>query len=201
MDMTVRSMTFTPRLFYDISLTPSQGIDLDWEYPGAPDRGGKDDDTKNYVELVKQLRATFDASDRKLGITFTAPSSYWYLRWFDLPGMLKHVDWINVYVSIPFRQRFVNTYSSMTYDLHGTWDSDNPIGNIVQGHTNLTEIGQALELFWLVSTTICFYVCVQQLTTVQACQHPPFQSAHGLRLLRSIIPAIRSELFKTGLRV
>jgi chitinase len=38
----------------------------------------------------------------------------------------------------------------MTYDLHGTWDSTNPIGNIVQGHTNLTEIEQALELFWQV---------------------------------------------------
>ncbi|KAF2824330.1 glycoside hydrolase [Ophiobolus disseminans] len=111
------------------------GIDLDWEYPGAPDRGGKDDDTKNYVELLKQLRATFNASGRKLGITFTAPSSYWYLRWFDLPGMLKYCDWINV----------------MTYDLHGTWDSNNPIGNIVQGHTNLTEIGTALELFWRVN--------------------------------------------------
>lgn len=36
----------------------------------------------------------------------------------------------------------------MTYDLHGTWDRNNPIGNIIQGHTNLTEIGTALKLFW-----------------------------------------------------
>lgn len=48
--------------------------------------------------------------------------------------MLKYVDWINV----------------MTYDLHGVWDSLNPIGSIVQGHTNLTEIKTALELFWRV---------------------------------------------------
>ena len=77
-------------------LTVVVGIDIDWEYPGAPDRGGKNDDTKNYVELLKQLRSTFDASGRKLGISFTAPSSYWYLRWFDLPNMLKHSDWINL---------------------------------------------------------------------------------------------------------
>jgi hypothetical protein len=38
----------------------------------------------------------------------------------------------------------------MSYDLHGAWDSDNPIGSIVQGHTNLTEIKLAAELFWRV---------------------------------------------------
>ncbi|KAG8165716.1 hypothetical protein KVR01_004268 [Diaporthe batatas] len=111
------------------------GVDLDWEYPGAPDRGGKKDDTKNYVELCKTLRETFDKSGRTLGITFTAPSSFWYLRWFDLPGMMKYVDWLNF----------------MTYDLHGVWDSTNPIsGSIVQGHTNLTEIKLATELLWRV---------------------------------------------------
>ena len=36
----------------------------------------------------------------------------------------------------------------MTYDLHGTWDSTNPIGSHVLAHTNLTEIKQALDLFW-----------------------------------------------------
>jgi chitinase len=72
------------------------GVDVDWEYPGAPDRGGKPDDVKNYVLLLQTLRKTFDASGRKLGITLTAPSSFWYLRWFDLPGMIKYVDWINI---------------------------------------------------------------------------------------------------------
>jgi chitinase len=36
----------------------------------------------------------------------------------------------------------------MTYDLHGIWDTSNPIGSIVQGHTNLTEIQLATELLW-----------------------------------------------------
>jgi len=59
------------------------------------------------------------------------PTSYWYLRWFDLSAS-EYVDWINV----------------MSYDLHGTWDSTNPIGNHILAHTNLTEINQALDLFW-----------------------------------------------------
>ncbi|KAI1840789.1 hypothetical protein JX266_012996 [Neoarthrinium moseri] len=110
------------------------GIDIDWEYPGAGDRGGREEDTKNYVEMLKTLRETFDDSGRELGITFTAPSSYWYLKWFDLPGLMKYADWVNL----------------MSYDLHGTWDSTNPIGSIVQAHTNLTEIKLATELFWRV---------------------------------------------------
>ncbi|KAF9888672.1 hypothetical protein FE257_008430 [Aspergillus nanangensis] len=117
-----------------LNLYGFDGVDLDWEYPGAPDRGGKPDDTKNYVQLVKTLRDTFDKSGRKLGITFTAPSSYWYMRWFDLPGMLQYADWMNF----------------MTYDIHGVWDSTNPIGAIIQGHTNLTEIKLAAELLWRV---------------------------------------------------
>lgn len=79
------------------------GLDVDWEYPGAPDRGGKPEDTDNFVKLVETLRKTFDGSGNKYGLTFTAPSSYWYLRWFDLPRLAEHVDWINL----------------MTYDLHG----------------------------------------------------------------------------------
>lgn len=45
---------------------------------------------------------------------------------------MEYVDWVNL----------------MSYDLHGVWDSDNPIGNQVLAHTNLTEIDLALNLFW-----------------------------------------------------
>ncbi|OTB16723.1 glycoside hydrolase family 18 protein, partial [Daldinia sp. EC12] len=110
------------------------GLDIDWEYPGAPDRGGKPEDTENFTLLMKTLRQTFNGSPRQLGLTFTAPSSYWYLKWFDLPGLVKYADWINL----------------MSYDLHGTWDRNNPIGAIVQGHTNLTEIQLAAQLLWRV---------------------------------------------------
>ena len=45
----------------------------------------------------------FDASGHTFGITFTAPSSFWYLQSFDLLALLKSADWVNL----------------MTYDLHG----------------------------------------------------------------------------------
>ncbi|KAK8127253.1 bacteriodes thetaiotaomicron symbiotic chitinase, partial [Apiospora sp. TS-2023a] len=126
--------TFADKLVSFLDYYGFDGVDLDWEYPGAPDRGGQKEDTANYVLLVKTLREAFDKSRHDLGITFTAPSSYWYLKWFDLQGMMKYCNWVNL----------------MSYDLHGTWDSTNPIGSIVQGHTNLTEIKLAAELFWRV---------------------------------------------------
>ncbi|KAL5360254.1 hypothetical protein BJX96DRAFT_184439 [Aspergillus floccosus] len=111
------------------------GVDIDWEYPGAPDRRGNPEDTENFVLLLKTMRETFDASGSTFGLTFTAPSSYWYLRWFDLPNLVKYADWINL----------------MSYDLHGAWDATNPIGSIVQAHTNLTEIKLATDLLWRVN--------------------------------------------------
>ncbi|KAF2137101.1 glycoside hydrolase family 18 protein [Aplosporella prunicola CBS 121167] len=108
------------------------GVDFDWEYPGAKDRGGKPSDGANYAKLFKELRAAVNRDSHGYLVTVTAPTSYWYLRHFDLPATAPHVSWINL----------------MSYDLHGVWDNDNPIGNRVLGHTNLTEIDLALDLFW-----------------------------------------------------
>ncbi|PKK46869.1 hypothetical protein CI102_8377 [Trichoderma harzianum] len=105
---------------------------VDWEYPGADDRGGSDADAANYVALLKDLRETINTSGKDYIIAFTAPTSYWYLRHFDIKGMAAYADWINL----------------MSYDLHGIWDSKNPIGSQVLAHTNLTEIDLALDLFW-----------------------------------------------------
>ncbi|KOS36455.1 hypothetical protein ACN38_g12803 [Penicillium nordicum] len=111
-------------------------VDIDWEYPGAPDRQPEDwdsaDDGKNYVKLLKDIRKAFDDQDLEYELSFTAPTSYWYLRWFDIHEMVKAATYMNL----------------MSYDLHGVWDSSNPIGSHVLGHTNMTEINQALDLLW-----------------------------------------------------
>ena len=106
------------------------GIDLDWEYPGADDRGGKSQDTANYVSLAAELRAAFGT---KYGISMTLPTSYWYLQHFDLLGIQKSVDWFNL----------------MAYDLHGIWDAQSKfVGPYIAPHTNLTEIDLGLDLLW-----------------------------------------------------
>lgn len=43
-------------------LTIRGRVDLDWEYPGSPERGGTEDDTANLVLLVQEMRAAFGTS-------------------------------------------------------------------------------------------------------------------------------------------
>ncbi|KAH6655547.1 hypothetical protein BKA67DRAFT_240673 [Truncatella angustata] len=109
------------------------GADLDWEYPGAPDRSGRTQDVSKFPEMLQWIRVAWNAYGKSdWGLTITVPTSYWYLRWFDLPALAKYVNYFNV----------------MAYDLHGIWDSTDPIGPYVYAHTNLTEIDLALDLFW-----------------------------------------------------
>ncbi|KAJ4319636.1 hypothetical protein N0V84_006272 [Fusarium piperis] len=125
--------TFVSELVKFMDRYGFDGVDIDWEYPGAGDRGGKPDDGENLTKLFKDIRAGFDKmSGKHKEISFTAPTSYWYMRHFDLTASAKAVDYINV----------------MSYDLHGIWDAENPIGSQVLAHTNLTEIDLALDLFW-----------------------------------------------------
>lgn len=105
------------------------GVDIDWEYPGAEDRGGIPQDGENFTLLLQELKAAFDG---RYILTFTAPTSYWYLRHFDIKKSVRAADWINL----------------MSYDLHGVWDRKNPIGSQVLGHSNITEIDLALDLLW-----------------------------------------------------
>ncbi len=72
------------------------GIDIDWEYPAADDRGGIPIDTPNYVTLIAEMRELFDRENPGWEITITIPTSYWYLRGFDLGGLQKYVSWFNL---------------------------------------------------------------------------------------------------------
>lgn len=69
------------------------GIDIDWEYPAAPDRGGVAFDTANYVSLLQELRQTVGSS---YGVFATLPSSYWYMQGFDVASMEQYLDFFNV---------------------------------------------------------------------------------------------------------
>jgi chitinase len=54
------------------------GVDIDWEYPGADDRGGSLPDVTNYPRMLGILQRTFKAGGKHYGLSITVPTSYWY---------------------------------------------------------------------------------------------------------------------------
>ncbi|KAH9896206.1 hypothetical protein F4778DRAFT_793935 [Xylariomycetidae sp. FL2044] len=114
------------------------GVDFDWEYPGADDIPGADpgtpEDGPNYLEFLKLVRKGL-GDDKVLAIA--APASYWYLKNFPIAEISEVVSYI-VY---------------MTYDLHGQWDVNNkfispgcPEGNCLRSHVNSTITHNALSM-------------------------------------------------------
>jgi GH18 family chitinase len=86
------------------------GVDFDWEHPGATDipgvLPGSLGDGKKYLQFLKDLRS---ALPKGAAMSVAAPASYWYLQGFPIKDMSEVLDFI-IY---------------MTYDLHGQWDYDN----------------------------------------------------------------------------
>ncbi|KAG9078041.1 hypothetical protein FS749_010005 [Ceratobasidium sp. UAMH 11750] len=72
------------------------GVDIDWEYPVDDLRGGVAADKANLNSLVKEFRAAIDSSGAGYGLTITTPSSYYYLRHFDIAEIVKWVDWVTI---------------------------------------------------------------------------------------------------------
>ncbi|PWY66472.1 class V chitinase [Aspergillus sclerotioniger CBS 115572] len=109
------------------------GVDIDWEYPVDSDRGGREEDYKNFPKFMANLKSALMGTGGRDRLSLTLPTSYWYLRHFDIKSLAKSVDYFN-YIS---------------YDLHGTWDRGNKwTGEYLDAHTNLTEITDSLDLLW-----------------------------------------------------
>lgn len=87
------------------------GVDVDWEYPGAGDRGGTEADVHNFPLLLQMIRTRFKAASKNFGISITAPTSYWYLRWFDISAIADAVDFINFVSPCPLSLFILQTYS------------------------------------------------------------------------------------------
>ncbi|KAK3312158.1 hypothetical protein B0H66DRAFT_578425 [Apodospora peruviana] len=113
------------------------GVDIDWEYPGAPDipgiPAGDKDDGARYLKFLVLLKNLLPGKT----VSIAAPSSYWYLKQFPIKEIGAVVDYI-VY---------------MTYDLHGQWDTGNgnsqegcDFGNCLRSQVNLTETKLALAM-------------------------------------------------------
>ncbi|PNF13876.1 Endochitinase [Cryptotermes secundus] len=83
------------------------GIDLDWEYPGAKERGGNPSDKDNFLSLVEELRTAFEYEGYGWEITMAVPLT-----------KRKLEDGYNV----PELCRLSNAVHLMAYDMRGIWD-------------------------------------------------------------------------------
>ncbi|KAF5853086.1 hypothetical protein GGP41_001661 [Bipolaris sorokiniana] len=74
------------------------GMDMDWEYPIADDRGGKPEDKANFVLLSRDIYNAFEKEG--YGYSLTLPASYWYLQHFDLTKLQPYGHWFNLMSSL-----------------------------------------------------------------------------------------------------
>lgn len=131
--------TFATNIANFVIANNLDGVDIDWEYPAAPDIPGippgnpsEGNDFVNFLGLLYQK-----LKPKGKTISMAAPASFWYLKGIPMINVQVWVDYV-VY---------------MTYDLHGQWDYNNkwsdpgcPGGNCLRSHVNLTETLNALSM-------------------------------------------------------
>ncbi|WP_433606422.1 glycosyl hydrolase family 18 protein [Dactylosporangium sp. CA-139114] len=90
------------------------GIDIDWEYPGAAGHTGnhfKAADKQNYTLLMAEFRAQLDAlGGGKKWLTAAVPAGQDKIAQIETNKVGQYLDYAN----------------AMTYDMHGGWESTGP---------------------------------------------------------------------------
>ncbi|KAH6680106.1 killer toxin subunits alpha/beta [Plectosphaerella plurivora] len=132
------AVKFATNLVAFVNANNLDGLDIDWEYPGATDidgsQPGTEEDGKNYLAFLQLVKRRLGTSKT---LAIAAPASFWYLKAFPIAEMAKVVDYI-VY---------------MTYDLAGQWDVGSKWahdgcegGNCLRSHVNSTMTYSSLSM-------------------------------------------------------
>lgn len=110
------------------------GVDLDWEFPGAPGAEGNhilDDDPENHVLLLQAIRDALDEAGKEDGkeylLTIASSVSFAYLdsNGPKFPEIADIVDFINI----------------MAYDFNGAWATTSAHNAPLYEDSNATEAG------------------------------------------------------------
>ncbi|KAF4555458.1 putative glycosyl hydrolases family 18 protein 2 [Elsinoe fawcettii] len=113
------------------------GVDIDWEYPGAPDMPGIPPADKGEGELYLAFLKLLKAKLGNRSVSVAMPAGYWYLSNYPVKAISEVVDYIVF----------------MTYDYHGLFDfgskwsqinCDN--GDCLRSMINITETMESLAL-------------------------------------------------------
>merc|ERR1719287_351927 len=89
-------MAFAQSVVSFLELYEFDGIDVDWDSPLDPDKGGSPGNYERYVLLAEEIRSAIDKSGKEYLFTIALPGTDWELYDYDLMGLSQFVDWFNL---------------------------------------------------------------------------------------------------------